>query len=243
MANLRRISQGWYARYIIPRSRWADFGGKREVVRTLQTRDLVEARSRRLKAMEAIEACQSALNWGSDSILLKLTCWVPWSVRDQQDGEEPQSSSFNPARIRPGERGRDRHSGGDDGATINGSRDLSRLWWRQPSSAQPLHSELGRSPVERASCGIEAPRPAVPLRPCPVPPPHLLRTVRGCDAMGSAHGPAGRDRPPPRPGAWRPSGRELRPEAAITGQQRHLAAGRPAPWKPSIHATAGGRDR
>lgn len=56
MANLRRISQGWYARYIIPRSRWADFGGKREVVRTLQTRDLVEARSRRLKAMEAIEA-------------------------------------------------------------------------------------------------------------------------------------------------------------------------------------------
>ena len=63
MANLRRIRQGWYARYIIPRSRWADFGGKREVVRTLQTRDLVEARSRRLKAMEAIEACQSALNW------------------------------------------------------------------------------------------------------------------------------------------------------------------------------------
>ena len=56
MANLRRIGMTYYVRFIIPKDRWDDCEGKREVVRTLQTRDLKEARKRRSHALEAIKA-------------------------------------------------------------------------------------------------------------------------------------------------------------------------------------------
>ncbi len=58
--NLRRNGLTWYARFTIPKDRWPDFGGKREVVRTLETRDLKEARQRRSGALRAIEAALSA---------------------------------------------------------------------------------------------------------------------------------------------------------------------------------------
>ena len=55
MANLKRIGLTYYARFIIPKDRWQDCG-KREVVRTLQTRDLKEARRRRAAALAAMQA-------------------------------------------------------------------------------------------------------------------------------------------------------------------------------------------
>ncbi len=54
MNNIRRISQTLYVRFTIPKDRWPDFGGKREVLRTLQTRDRKEALKRRGKALAAI---------------------------------------------------------------------------------------------------------------------------------------------------------------------------------------------
>jgi len=51
MLHLRRIGLTYYVRFIVPRDRWADCG-TREVVRTLQTRDLKEAHLRRGKALE-----------------------------------------------------------------------------------------------------------------------------------------------------------------------------------------------
>src|SRR5260370_27917611 len=64
MHNLRRIGLTYYARFIVPRDRWADVGQvtgakngqRREVVRTLETRDLKEAHKRRPAALEAIRS-------------------------------------------------------------------------------------------------------------------------------------------------------------------------------------------
>ena len=51
--NLKRIGLTWYVRFTVPMARRLDCGCS-EVVRTLQTRDIKEARSRRLQALEAI---------------------------------------------------------------------------------------------------------------------------------------------------------------------------------------------
>lgn len=53
MHGIRRIGLTYYVRFIIPKDRWEDCG-RREVVRTLDTRDLKEARSRRARALEGI---------------------------------------------------------------------------------------------------------------------------------------------------------------------------------------------
>lgn len=53
MHQIRRIGLTYYARVTIPKDRWEDVG-RREVVRTLNTRDLKEARARRRKAVAAI---------------------------------------------------------------------------------------------------------------------------------------------------------------------------------------------
>ena len=68
MLHLKRIGQTYYVRLIVPRDRWVDVGRatgatpgeKREVVRTLQTRDLKEAHKRRGRALEAIRAALNA---------------------------------------------------------------------------------------------------------------------------------------------------------------------------------------
>ena len=53
MAHIRRVGLTYYARFTIPKDRWHD-AGRREVVRTLQTRDLKEARKRIGPALEDI---------------------------------------------------------------------------------------------------------------------------------------------------------------------------------------------
>ena len=53
MSHIRRIGHTLYARFTIPKDRWADCD-RREVVRTLQTGDLKEARKRIGPALEAI---------------------------------------------------------------------------------------------------------------------------------------------------------------------------------------------
>lgn len=54
MSQLRRIGLTLYVRVTIPKDRWADFDGRREVVRTLQTTDLKIARQRKDGAIRAI---------------------------------------------------------------------------------------------------------------------------------------------------------------------------------------------
>ncbi len=64
MQNLIRPGNAWFARYFVPKDRWADAGRatdaaggiKREVVRTLATTDRALAKRRLAKALGAIEA-------------------------------------------------------------------------------------------------------------------------------------------------------------------------------------------
>jgi hypothetical protein len=64
MTNLLRRGGTYYARLFLPAERWADVGRamgarggiKREVVRTLQTSDIREARGRLRTALAAMQA-------------------------------------------------------------------------------------------------------------------------------------------------------------------------------------------
>ena len=85
MANLRRIGMTYYVRFIIPKDRWDDCEGKREVVRTLQTRDLKEARKRRFHALEAIKAELNDKLIGRGLKSLDAN-WTPdWQTRALED--------------------------------------------------------------------------------------------------------------------------------------------------------------
>ena len=62
MAHIRRVGLTYYARFTIPKDRWHD-AGRREVVRTLQTRDLKEARKRIGPALEDIRRSLDRADW------------------------------------------------------------------------------------------------------------------------------------------------------------------------------------
>jgi hypothetical protein len=76
MHQLRRIQLTYYVRVAIPKARRGDFGGKTEVVRTLQTRDHKEALARRSKAVTAIrEELNRSL--GDRGLPQLDSVWVP----------------------------------------------------------------------------------------------------------------------------------------------------------------------
>lgn len=120
MHNLRRIGLTWYARFIVPKDRWADVGrvtgaknGKRrEVVRTLETRDLKEARKRRPAALEAI---RSDLNGRLEAARLRPLDdgWAPsWQAEAMSASAELRSAStearwYDPDTGTPGPSDRD----------------------------------------------------------------------------------------------------------------------------------------
>lgn len=95
MQNLRRIGLTYYARFTIPRDRWEDCG-RHEVVRTLQTRDLREARKRRAVALESIRTGVNA-----DLVSRRLRplddSWVPsWQPQALRLREQVLSASIEP---------------------------------------------------------------------------------------------------------------------------------------------------
>lgn len=101
MANLRRIGLTYYVRFIIPKDRWQDFGGKREVVRTLETRDLKEARRRRAKALAAI---QEQLNADLSNRRLKPldSDWAPdWQSAALRDNAELRQADATDGYLEP----------------------------------------------------------------------------------------------------------------------------------------------
>jgi integrase len=91
MQNLVRRGNTWFARFHIPRDRWADAGKAtgaargvlREVVRTLRTTDRVEAKRRLMSALGAIQADLDARLRAAS--LRPLTDWTAdWSARARQ---------------------------------------------------------------------------------------------------------------------------------------------------------------
>lgn len=95
MTNILKRGQGYYARLTIPQDRWADVGKamgakaglKRELVRTLETRDRREALRRRDAAIEAMRAdVDAALRRAR---LKPLSDWTAaWEVRAAERREQ-----------------------------------------------------------------------------------------------------------------------------------------------------------
>lgn len=101
MANLRRIGLTYYVRFIIPKDRWQDFDGKREVVRTLQTRDLKEARRRRAKALAAIHGELNGALAGRGLKPLDSE-WVPdWQTAALEDNAELRNADSKDGYLEP----------------------------------------------------------------------------------------------------------------------------------------------
>jgi hypothetical protein len=99
MHNLIRRGNTWFARYHIPRDRWADAGKAtgaaqgvlREVVRTLRTTDRVEAKRRLTSALSAIQAELDARLQAAS--LRPLTDWTAdWSARARQRRADLQAA-------------------------------------------------------------------------------------------------------------------------------------------------------
>ena len=111
MRNLRRIGQTLYVRFTIPKDRWADCG-KREEVRTLQTRDLKEARKRRDTALAAIRADLNAQLAGRGLRPLDSE-WVPdWASEAERDRLRLAQADNTDGGLEP------------DGSYIPSSRDI-----------------------------------------------------------------------------------------------------------------------
>ncbi len=92
MANLKRIGLTYFARFIIPKDRWQDCG-KREVVRTLQTRDLKEARRRRAAALTAIQAQLNA-TLAARGLKPLDSDWVPdWQTAALEDNAKLRAAA------------------------------------------------------------------------------------------------------------------------------------------------------
>jgi integrase len=91
MQNLLHRGHAWFARYIVPKDRWGDVGRamkapngtKREIVRTLSTTDLREAKRRLQPALAAIQAdVEGALRAAG---LRPLTAWkADWQDRARE---------------------------------------------------------------------------------------------------------------------------------------------------------------